>query len=259
MKYYGYLLIGFILILGIRCDKKAESRKEDSYDELIINLALAHPGSKSQACYTGTKEECDLLKRDILANRKIIKSENFPLILTLHGWTTYGGDFPKAIVHVSNGEGFEYAFPFFDEYYIRSEKQRTTYQPQTTLGNHINYIIQQMEWGEEKNRKNINTLITFLADSLLEMKEYPTQDTSAFRNLLKEDLKEADLYSSGCAEKLQANVNEIVQSASDPNVRFFKCREGVFGLWRIETFFEKEKLKISASFENAACYRVVLL
>jgi hypothetical protein len=260
-----FLGMGAELITCAKIDEAEKSTSCDSstYDRLIFNIVLSNPDYNCKGCFAGEPHNYEGMKKNILMKTKQVQDSSLGLILTLHSWTSYGGDFPMSIIHISNDEEFEYAFPFFDEYYysqhpyeIQNERLQYEFMKNLTFDRHLNFVIGQLGWVNRDNRDNAARLITLVADSVLGLKEYHINDVDMFRREIEQEVKDSKIYRKLCADNLQANLEEIVKEARQDEIRLFGCRTGEFGFWKFRIDDSNKKLRIIVSFENNECYFV---
>lgn len=259
----GALTFIFVGSCNMRSERSDLMSDSVTYNRLIFNVALTNPDFNCVSCFTGPPSRYNRLRRDIVTKRKEVNSESIGVLMALHSWSDVGGGFPMSIIYICNNRGFEYAFPFFDEYYyslhpeeVSNDRLRYELNKNLTFSRHLNFILGQLGLDSSASRAQIDAFTTLLADSLLGLKEYHVQDTSVLRQELSKTVEDATLYRDSCSGKTSKNIDQMVEEATKGNVRIFGCKEGEFGFWKfkIENFGLTNRLVVT--FENQECYFV---
>jgi hypothetical protein len=242
--------------------KQFNDEKASHYEQLILNVALSNPDYKCHNCWS--KESYDSIKELILNKEREISDDDLGLNMALHKWTYDGGQsFPKAIIYLSNNKGFEYAFPFYDEYYywriypnkLKNSKLKREFKHRMSFENQLNFVINRLELNKPDKKEELNQFITLLADSLLAMKEFSFNDTLELKKYVDKNLDDTTRITESCAKNVEQNINNIIDKMSEENIRIFSCYEGFNGFWKFETTTDnKGNLRIKPTFENKECY-----
>lgn len=270
-------LIAIIIILTFSAcnqqeDKKLFNAVSDStkYNNLIFNIALSTPDFATEK-YQNIVDEKGFkwLKEEILKRKKEVKDTALGITLRLHKWTYDGGQsFSKIIIYVSNGKTFEYAFPFLDEYYyyLINPENKNNIEVQSMFKQHrnfitqLNYITFSLGLNKTSRVKELNSFISLLTDSLLNMKEVKLSDIDYLKQYMKKELTRA-YNEKPCLENVSRNINSIIsdlQNNKDQSIRYFQCAQGGDAFWKFEFIKRDSTIIIQPTFENKECYFVLL-
>tara|TARA_R110002050_G_scaffold241085_2_gene377470 strand:- start:77 stop:880 length:804 start_codon:yes stop_codon:yes gene_type:complete len=234
----------------------------DHYEQLILNVALTHPDYQCFKCES--KNSYTFIKKLILPKIKEIRSNDLELRMTLHKWSYDGGQsFPKALIYVSNNKDFEYAFPFYDEYYywriysneLKNLELIEELESKITFDKQLNYVISQLNLNKPENREELNHFITLLADSLLGLKRFTSDDTLMLERYLEKKLTDTTRITNSCMQKVKQNINHLMANLPDEDVLIYSCAEGRNAFWKFETTVNiKGNYRVKTTFENKECY-----
>ncbi len=229
------IFIGLLPIVLLACDHSSETIKfkTDRYNRLIWNTAVSCP-EYDLSGYTAKFTKTDSFARyQILDQDAFIQDDSLSLSMARHSWTLAGGGYPHSIVYVSISDTIEYAFPFLDEYYYRlnidtlkNTQLRYIMKKKMNFGAHLNYVLSIYDQSNfSKNKYLANRLVTLLCDSIMDMKEYTTKDTAAFRIQIQQ-LLNSGVRSDRCDQMSKINIEKMVMAAAESDTRFFSPREG---------------------------------
>lgn len=263
---FGRILILLVLLLS-GCKFMSSDNNElilSRYEDFILNAAVNCADCDLDFFLSKHPQEFGWVKNQIILPRKTIYDEALSLKMAFHSWANSGGDHPKTILYLSDNDGFEYAFPFLDEYQIKKSRslqgninQRSWSEDNTSFQTHINYLLQRLDKHGMSDVDFANKLITMTCDSLLSMRELDTNDTTAFRKEIQNLLKDGYPFEEDCSNIVQKNINSMVFSAAKRNVRYFQTRAGDYAFWEIKIVDVKTRKRVEAKIVNIECFKII--
>jgi len=238
------------------------------YDNFILNIALATPEFASEKYFNMKHLKAFEFAKELILRKKEIKDTASGILLRKHDWTYDGGQsFSKTIVFVSNGKDFEYAFPFLDEFYYHLEhsKKNSDLYSDYVFNQHknfefqLNYIVHKLDLNKSSRRNKLNRFITLLADSLLGMKEIEAAEVDSLKKQLNH-ITNQNYNENPCSDSASKTINAIIadlQNITNRSIRYFQCKEGNYGYWRLQLIPNDSCIFIKPEFKNKECYSVL--
>ncbi len=257
------LYIIFLLII-ISCNENKSiliHSNASDYNNLILNVVLSNPDLLPP--YKVPEHSLDSFSNQILKVSKEVIDNKLGITLRLHKWSYDGQTPPKTIVYISDKKGFQYAFPFLDEYYYyciyvsssEDEQLIDEYQWKFMFDWQLNFAIQNLKLNKVSKTGELDKFISLLMDSLLGSSEITLNtisDLNAKLNSAKSRYHETDSCRNKTIISLQKMINNL-QNNKD-NIRYFSCIDGYDSYWKFKSILKDSIVFVKPSFENKECY-----